>query len=120
MLVVEDPDPSEKDADETKDKDKTPKPIVIDRYYFKADVEGFLRGERSHLQLFDIAAKKAEPLTSGAFNEEAPAWSPDGSQIVFVRRHGEGDVDKMPNKDIFVIDAKSGAQPTAADDRDNG
>src|SRR5215204_6557052 len=111
VLVVQDPDPSEKDADETKDKDKTPKPIVIDRYHFKADVEGFLRGERSHLQLFDITAKKAELLTSGPFNEEAPAWSPDGSHIAFVRRHGEGDVDKMPNNDIFVVEAKAGAQP---------
>src|SRR5215210_2749500 len=92
VLVVQDPDPSEKDADETKDEKKTPKPIVIDRYQFKADVDGFLRGERSHLQLFDIAAKKAELLTSGQFNEEAPSWSPDGSQIAFVRRHGEGDV----------------------------
>ena len=119
VLVVEDPDPSEKDADETKDKDKTPKPIVIDRYHFKADVEGFLRGERSHLQLFDIATKKAEPLTSGAFDEEAPAWSPDGSKIVFVRKHGEGDVDKMPNKDIFVIDAKAGLATQSADNGDN-
>ncbi|MEO5898279.1 MAG: S9 family peptidase [Vicinamibacterales bacterium] len=113
VLVVRDPDSSEKDVDDKvkEDEKKTPKPIVIDRYQFKADVDGFLRGERSHLQLFDIAAKKAEPLTSGRFNEEGPSWSPDGSQIAFVRRHGEGDVDKMPNQDIFVIDARAGAQP---------
>jgi dipeptidyl aminopeptidase/acylaminoacyl peptidase len=115
VLVVQDPDPSDKDKDkdveDTREPKKTPPPIVIDRYQFKADVDGFLRGERSHLQLFDIAARKAEPLTSGAFNEESPSWSPDGSQIAFVRRHGEGDVDKMPNEDIFIIDARAGAQP---------
>jgi dipeptidyl aminopeptidase/acylaminoacyl peptidase len=114
VLVVQDPDPAADDVDEAKAKEgekKTPKPIVIDRYQFKADVDGFLRGERSHLQLFDLAARKAEPLTSGLFDEESPSWSPDGSQIAFVRRHGEGDVDKMPNHDIFVIDAKTGAQP---------
>lgn len=113
VLVVEDPDPSaaaDKDTEKKDTEPKTPKPIVIDRYYFKADVSGYLRGERSHLQLFDIAAKKAEPLTPGAFDEEAPAWSPDGSQIAFIRRHGEGDVDKAPNHDLFVIEARAGAK----------
>ena len=33
------------------------------------------------------------------------------TQIAFIRRHGDGDVDKMPNRDLFVIDAKPGAQP---------
>ena len=111
VLVVEDPDPSEKDADEVKDEKKTPKPIVIDRYQFKADISGFLRGERSHLHLFDIESKKTEPLTTGKFDEESPAWSPDGMQIAFLQKHGEGDVDKMPNRDVFVVDAKTGAQP---------
>ena len=58
VLVVEDPDPSEKDADEIKDEKKTPKPIVIDRYHFKADVSGFLRGERSHLHLLHVDSKE--------------------------------------------------------------
>src|SRR5262245_102036 len=114
VLVVEDPDPSVADDENAKDKkdgeSKTPKPIVINRYYFKADVSGYLRGERSHLQLFDIATKKAIPLTAGVFDEESPAWSPDSSQIAFIRRHGEGDVDKAPNHDLFVIEARAGAK----------
>jgi dipeptidyl aminopeptidase/acylaminoacyl peptidase len=112
VLVVETPDPANKDVDEKPDEKKTPKPIVIDRYRFKADVRGFLRGERSHLQLFDVEAKKAEPLTSGTFDEEAPAWSPDGTQIAFIRSHGEGEsYDRTPNSDVFVLDAKAGSQP---------
>jgi len=114
VLVVDDPDPSEVDTDADKkdaDKDKkTPKPIVIDRYHFKADIKGYLRGEHAHLQLFDVATRKAEALTPGAFDEEAPVWSPDGSQIAFIRRHGDGDIDKAPNKDLFVIDARAGAK----------
>jgi dipeptidyl aminopeptidase/acylaminoacyl peptidase len=125
VLVVDDPDPDDPDEDKEKVKSdaapKTPKPIVIDRYRFKADVKGYLRGERSHLQLFDVAARKAEPLTSGTFDEASPAWSPDGSQIAFIRRHGEGDVDKAPNHDLFVLDARAGAKEkrlttTAADE----
>lgn len=115
-LIVDEKDPRDVEAENEKEKAKegaakTPKPIVVDRYYFKADGDGYLRGERSHLYLFDVAAKKAEPLTPGAFNEESPAWSPDGSQIAFIRRHGEGDVDRAPNRDVFVIDARAGAQP---------
>jgi dipeptidyl aminopeptidase/acylaminoacyl peptidase len=113
VLVVEDPDPADKeDLEKPADDKKTPKPIVLDRYRFKADISGFLRGERSHLYLFDIDAKKAEILTPGSFEEEAPAWSPDGTQIAFIRSHGEGDAfDRMPNSDLFVIDARAGAQP---------
>ncbi|MEO8071584.1 MAG: S9 family peptidase, partial [Acidobacteriota bacterium] len=114
VLVVEDPDPTdppeEKETAKTEPA-KTPKPIVVDRYRFKADAEGYLRGERSHLYLFDVAARKVEPLTPGTFDEEAPAWSPDGRRIAFIRRHGEGDVDKAPNLDLFVVDARAGAQP---------
>ena len=111
VLVVSDPDPADKDADEPANEKKTPKPIVIDRYRFKADGDGFLRGGRSHLYLFDIAAKTAGILTPGTFEETAPAWSPDGKQIAFARVHGDGDVDKMPNTDVFVVEARAGAAP---------
>jgi dipeptidyl aminopeptidase/acylaminoacyl peptidase len=114
VLVVSEPDPRDppaEDADKTKEgSGKTAKPIVIDRYYFKSDLSGYLRGERSHLYVFDVESKKAEALTPGTFDESAPAWSPDGQQIAFIRRHGDGDHDKMANRDLFVIDAKPGAQ----------
>ena len=116
VLVVNDADPAVATAEEESEKAKegpakTPKPIVVDRYHFKQDGDGFLRGEKNHLYLFDIAAKKAEILTPGQFNETSPAWSPDSNQIAFIRRHGDGDVDKAPNQDVFVIDAKAGSQP---------
>jgi dipeptidyl aminopeptidase/acylaminoacyl peptidase len=117
VLVVSDPDPKDPPADDDKAKEgpvkaSTPKPIVVDRYYFKSDGSGYLRGERSHLYLFDVAAKKAEILTPGAFDETSPAWSPDSKQIAFIRRHREdanADVDKVPNPDLFAIDARAGA-----------
>jgi dipeptidyl aminopeptidase/acylaminoacyl peptidase len=114
-LVVNDPDPKDPpDDDKVKDGPaKTPKPIVVDRYRFKSDSGGYLRGERTHLYLFNIAAKKAEILTPGAFDETSPDWSPNSSQIAFIRRHRDegADVDKLPNSDLFVIDARSGASP---------
>ena len=111
-LVVEDPDPTDKDVDEKPDDKKTAKPIVVDRYRFKRDITGFLRGARSHIYLFDVETKKAEILTPGSLEEASPSWSPDGRQIAFIRSHGEGDgFDRMPNQDVFVVDAKPGAQP---------
>ena len=47
--------------------------------------------------------------SSGA-HDNWPSWSPDGSQIAFIRRHGEGDIDKTPNMDLFVVEAHAGAQ----------
>jgi dipeptidyl aminopeptidase/acylaminoacyl peptidase len=116
VLVVNDPDPEVAAAEAAREKAtegpaKTPKPIVVDRYQFKQDIEGFLGGERSHLYLFDIATKKADILTPGAFDETSPAWSPDGREVAFIRRHGEGDVDKAPNRDLLVIQARAGAEP---------
>lgn len=92
-----------------KGKAKTPKPHVIDRYHFKQDVEGYLGPEHDHLYLFDVAGKKAEILTPGRFDESRPAWSPDGTQIAFISNH-TADPDRNANTDVFVIEARVGAQ----------
>jgi dipeptidyl aminopeptidase/acylaminoacyl peptidase len=111
-LVVEDPEP-EADADKGKDKDKKDKtkpPIVINRFQFKEDRVGYLTTKRQHLYLFDLATKKSEPLTSGAFNEALPSWSPDGSQLAFVSKRGD-DFDRTNDWNLYVVEGKSGATP---------
>ena len=88
---------------------KTPKPIVLDRYKFKQDVEGYLTKKPVHLYLYDISTKKLDTLTKGNYDESSPSWSPDGSQIAFLSNHTE-DPDRNANADIWVMDAKPNAQ----------
>jgi len=106
-LVVHDPDPREPEKKE-KEK-KTVPPIVIDRLFFKKDMDGYLTRRYSHLQLLDLTSHKAEPLTSGAHDEVLPAWSPDGKEVAFVTRRGE-DPDRTSNWDVYVIGAQPGAK----------
>jgi dipeptidyl aminopeptidase/acylaminoacyl peptidase len=53
-------------------KTKTPKPIVIDRYQFKQDGDGYLQRLRDHLYLFAVATGKSDILTPGDFDEALP------------------------------------------------
>jgi len=92
-------------------KNKPPKPYIINRYRFKQDVNGYLYETRNtHLYLFDVATKKLDTLTRGLYNEADLQWSPDGSKIAFVSNQSE-DPDRNSNSDIWIIDAKKGANP---------
>jgi dipeptidyl aminopeptidase/acylaminoacyl peptidase len=94
------------------DEGKTPKPIVIEAWHFKQDEDGYLaKGHERHLYLLDVGSKHLEPLTSDpAFNEDLPAWSPDGSQIVFIRTK-ERPVDRDGREEIDLIEPRPGATP---------
>ncbi len=87
-------------------KPKTPKPLVINRYRFKRDVEGYItQRQPAHLYLLDIESKKIDTLTSGEYDETGAMFSPDGKQIAFVSNRTE-DPDRNINSDIFVMDAQ--------------
>jgi dipeptidyl aminopeptidase/acylaminoacyl peptidase len=97
-------------AMEQGDEEKFPKPIVIDARHFKQDEDGYLRAGRArHLYLINVESKRIEPLTADSkFNEDLPAWSPDGQQIAFVRTDEHG-ADQNGREAIDVIAARTGA-----------
>ncbi len=111
-LVIGDPDPEAEEAaklTESGGKPKAPKPIVLDRYKFKQDGQGYLRsGRHSFVYLFDIESKKTERLTNGKADEAGPVWSPDGSRLAFMSNRAP-DPDREPGMQIFVADAKANA-----------
>ncbi len=89
----------------------TPPPIVIDRYHFKADHEGYLRHRRRRLYLFSIETRELKQLTFGNADDLLPAWSPDGQYLVFTSKRVGEDPDRHDNWDLWVIQAAPGAVP---------
>jgi len=120
-LVIEDPDPNNPEDQEDQPvaaagtsnptaahqkPTKPPKPIVIDRYHYKQDIEGYLLSNRhTYIYLLDLATKKTERLTTGKTDEVEPAWSPDGRWIAYLDDHSP-DPDRDEGSHVFIAEAK--------------
>ncbi|MCC7052249.1 MAG: S9 family peptidase [Gemmatimonadaceae bacterium] len=107
-VLVHDPSP---DTRPDSVREKQPRPIVIDRYAFKRDRDGYLDRRRDHVWIVDVATRAVTQVTSGDFDDAGIRWSPDGSRLAFTSNREEPDPDRSNNTDIFVVEARAGAVP---------
>jgi dipeptidyl aminopeptidase/acylaminoacyl peptidase len=104
-------DQEEKDQDSEKDKDtkekklKTQRPWVMDRRQFKQDEIGYLDRRRTHAYIFDLAKRSLRQITSGDYDDDELAWSPDGKQLAFVSNRSTPDPDATYNTDVWTVSA---------------
>ncbi len=111
VLVSRDVDPDAPVEGGEKATEKPPRPIEIETFKFKRDGIGYVDGRlRSHLYLFDVATRAVTPLTSGAFDDTAPAWSPDGRHVAFLSARSESR-ERTTVREVYIVEAKAGAAP---------
>lgn len=113
VMVVDDPDPADtktadsdakkSDGDDDDEDEPVDPPIVITRYQFKQDIDGYLGEQHSHLAMLDLQSGAITPLTSGDHDDLLPAFSPNGRHIAFVSKRGD-DPDRSDNWDLYVLD----------------
>ena len=80
-----------------------------DRLFYKLDGYGYLPKERWHLWVVNAENGETQQLTDHpVYDEQYPAWSPDGQSIAFLSNRSE-DPDSYPDRiDLFVIPAQGG------------
>ena len=88
------------------------KPVVIDTFHFKQDVDGYVTARsRKHLYLLDVGSGALTALTTAAeYNDDTPAWSPDGKLIAYISNHGN-EPEQSGVDEVYLIEAVAGAAP---------
>ncbi len=64
-------------------------PLVADRLDYQADGAGLIGAARRQVHVVDLATLDCRVLTNGPHDAGVPAWSPDGTDIAFVRALGD-------------------------------
>ena len=105
IVIVSNVDPDELTTDD--DPKKNPRVKVVNRIKYRHDVLGW-RGD-GHRQLFvaDVITGDCSQITYGDFENYAPAWSPNGSEIAFISERSD-DRDLFDYSQAYVVSSAGG------------
>jgi dipeptidyl aminopeptidase/acylaminoacyl peptidase len=91
--------------------DRKRAPRRFTRVFFKLDSVGWVGDRRKHVFVVGLDGEDERQLTEGDCENDGPAWSPDGSRIVFWSMRGDRwDVDFVEALYELEVDA-DGAEP---------
>ena len=105
LALVSDVDPT----DRPKEPD-LPTATEVRRLRYRHDAIGWRGDNHFHLFLVDTVTGKSCQLTSGDWDDTAPAWSPDGRRIAFISgRSGGRDV--TATNEVYVVEVADVVAP---------
>jgi dipeptidyl aminopeptidase/acylaminoacyl peptidase len=102
--------PMDSKAREAEKKKKLDEPVLVTRIKAKADsAKGLIGNARTHIFVQEAEGDKpARQITSGEFDHQSPAWSPNGKHIALTaNREDEPDYDPWL-VDVFVVPSEGG------------
>ncbi|HJM54569.1 MAG TPA: S9 family peptidase [Dehalococcoidia bacterium] len=107
VISADVPDPEEPGPDSPDHDEDIPHSRSVKRIRYRYDSVGW-RGEMyRHLFVVDVESCKERQLTDGAWDDMAPAWSPDGTHVSFVSGR-RPDHDTRWRAEAYVVPASGG------------
>jgi len=92
---------------EPKDPKKKSDVKVIRRIFYRLNAEGYFHNRRRHIYTVGLQGGKPLPITSGDYDVDFAAFSPDGSSIAFIANRSD-EADYTAVRDIFVLPSTGG------------
>ena len=112
MVICCDVDPEAVDAGTAPE--SAPKVTVVSRVRYRYDTLGWRGDSHFHLSVLDLETGETCQITDGDWDDTAPVWSPDGSQIAFISGRRD-DRDILALSEVYTVPAAGGEAKLASD-----